>query len=101
MHLISALQLAGFRHVLGTLWEVGDRQSVHCPGVDVATAFYIHMCMETMSWGDESVALALHLALRAGRAGMNHGEQKQRDSKVKSEKRQDNYQWVPFVHFGV
>lgn len=34
VHLISSLQLAGFRHVVGTLWEVSDQ---HC--FDVARVF--------------------------------------------------------------
>lgn len=29
IHLISACQLAGFRHVIGTLWEVDDETCVH------------------------------------------------------------------------
>lgn len=35
IHLISSLQLAGFRHVVGTLWDVSDQ---HC--VEVARVFY-------------------------------------------------------------
>ena len=35
IHLASAFQLAGFRHVIGTLWEVSDS---HC--VDVARVVY-------------------------------------------------------------
>ncbi|KAK7712431.1 hypothetical protein SLS64_004815 [Diaporthe eres] len=35
IHLVSAYQLAGFRHVVGTLWEVSDE---YC--VDMAKAFY-------------------------------------------------------------
>jgi CHAT domain-containing protein len=35
IHLVSACQLVGFRHVVGTLWEVNDK---HC--VDVAKNLY-------------------------------------------------------------
>ncbi|KAG7413535.1 hypothetical protein Forpe1208_v008069 [Fusarium oxysporum f. sp. rapae] len=35
VHLISAFQLAGFQHVIGTLWEVNDRAYV-----DIATVVY-------------------------------------------------------------
>jgi len=40
IHIFSALQLAGFRHVVGTLWEVSDK---HC--VDVARVLYETYCM--------------------------------------------------------
>jgi CHAT domain-containing protein len=32
IHLVSAFQLAGFRHVIGTLWEVSDP---HCVGIAI------------------------------------------------------------------
>lgn len=57
MHLISACQLAGFRHVIGTLWEVNDAICV-----DVARMLYEEMRDGKMS--DESVAWGLHQASR-------------------------------------
>jgi CHAT domain-containing protein len=62
IHLISAFQLAGFRHVVGTLWAVSD---THC--VDVAGFLYNTMAKEGMS--DEAVCLGLHLAVRELRDG--------------------------------
>jgi CHAT domain-containing protein len=53
IHLISACQLAGFRHVIGTLWEVNDQSCV-----DVARITYEGMKDGKMS--DESVCLGLH-----------------------------------------
>ncbi|UWP79160.1 CHAT domain-containing protein [Dactylosporangium fulvum] len=41
IHLGSAFQLAGFRHVVGTLWEINDRIAV-----DVARAFYAGLAGE-------------------------------------------------------
>ena len=57
LHLISAYQLAGFRHVIGTLWSVDDRLSV-----DMARMTYKGMKAEGMV--DESVCRGLHNATR-------------------------------------
>lgn len=57
IHLISACQLAGFRHVIGTMWEVKDE---HC--VDVAQTTY-----ESLRDGgvtDETVGRGLHKATK-------------------------------------
>jgi hypothetical protein len=62
VHLVSAFQLAGFRHVIGTLWEVSD---MHC--VDVARVFYETIRDEGMT--DSAVCRGLHRAIRALRAG--------------------------------
>ncbi|MGC4773304.1 CHAT domain-containing protein [Micromonospora sp. DT44] len=53
LHITGAFQLAGFRHVIGTLWEVDDAVSLA-----LTTAFYEH--------GDAtgSAAYALHSAVR-------------------------------------
>ncbi|KAG6364092.1 hypothetical protein INS49_005690 [Diaporthe citri] len=58
IHLVSAYQLAGFRHVVGTLWEVSDR---YC--VDMARAFYEGLRGRDKT--DFAVARALHTAVRA------------------------------------
>ncbi|CAJ0547447.1 Ff.00g042010.m01.CDS01 [Fusarium sp. VM40] len=55
IHLISACQLAGFRHVVGTLWEVNDESCV-----DVARITYEMMRDEGLK--DESVSRGLHAA---------------------------------------
>jgi CHAT domain-containing protein len=57
IHLMSACQLAGFRYVIGSLWEVPDK---HC--VDVAKDVYNAMIKAGMS--DESVSQGLHNAIR-------------------------------------
>ncbi|KAF9772715.1 hypothetical protein IL306_009564 [Fusarium sp. DS 682] len=57
IHLISACQLAGFRHVIGTLWEVNDKLCV-----DMARITYEGMRDGSMT--DESVCRGLHNATR-------------------------------------
>jgi tetratricopeptide (TPR) repeat protein len=56
VHLINSCQLAGFRHVIGTLWEVSDS---HC--LTVAKIFYETLRGEGME--DRSVYRALHKAI--------------------------------------
>jgi hypothetical protein len=57
IHLISACKLAGFRHVIGTLWEVEDEVCL-----DVARVTY--RCMLAGGMTDESVCLGLHEATK-------------------------------------
>ncbi|KAF5558571.1 tpr domain-containing protein [Fusarium mexicanum] len=57
LHLISACRLAGFRHVVGTLWEVGDEACV-----DVAETVYQELKDSGME--DGSVCRGLHKAVR-------------------------------------
>jgi CHAT domain-containing protein len=53
IHLASAFQLAGYRHVIGTLWPIGDRHAV-----DVADLVYPAIV------GGADVAAAVHGATR-------------------------------------
>jgi CHAT domain-containing protein len=55
IHLMGACQLAGFQHVIGSLWPVSDS---HC--VDTAMVVYNGILQAGMS--DESVARSLHRA---------------------------------------
>ncbi|KAL2014889.1 hypothetical protein VTN00DRAFT_2414 [Thermoascus crustaceus] len=57
IHLISAIQLAGFRHAVGALWEVSDK---YC--VDVARVVYETLQVEGMK--DEAVARGVHRGIR-------------------------------------
>ncbi|MFE3906663.1 CHAT domain-containing protein [Streptomyces sp. NPDC059153] len=61
VHLASACQLAGFRHVVGTLWEISD---AHAP--DVAERFYNHLWHNGILNTDRA-ATALHAAVRETR----------------------------------
>jgi len=56
-HLISACQLAGFRHVIGTLWEINDELCVD-------TARITYKGMRDGGMTDESVCRGLHKAIR-------------------------------------
>ncbi|KAK6544679.1 hypothetical protein TWF694_001365 [Orbilia ellipsospora] len=58
LHLVSACQLAGFRHVVGSLWEVPDRESV-----DMATEMYGTIIENGMIDGSK-IALGVHKATR-------------------------------------
>jgi len=61
IHLISSFRLAGFRHVIGSLWEVKDE---YC--VDVAKVFYETLLDEGIT--DDAVCLGLHRATKALRS---------------------------------
>jgi hypothetical protein len=63
IHLVSACQLAGFRHVIGTLWEVNDQTCV-----EMARVTYGVLKDEGMT--DEVVCKALHMATKALRDSM-------------------------------
>ncbi|XEV01119.1 hypothetical protein FSHL1_006406 [Fusarium sambucinum] len=96
IHLVSAFQLAGFRHVVGTLWEVSDP---HC--VDVATILYQTLCEDGMT--DEAVSYGLHRALRKLRDDSSWGGTRrdaEREDKRPTEECSLNTYWIPFVHFG-
>ncbi|KAH7184602.1 CHAT domain-containing protein [Fusarium flagelliforme] len=106
IHLISACQLAGFRHIIGTLWKVQDE---HC--VDVARITY-----ETIREGgmtDDSVCRGLHRATRAmrdiwldsmeedGNSALRGEDRKARDIIPCEEDEPAPAYWVPYVHFGI
>ncbi|KAJ4233187.1 hypothetical protein NW759_001968 [Fusarium solani] len=102
VHLIGAYQLAGFRHVIGTLWGVDDDDSVM-----MATATYENM-LEDMT--DESVCRSLHkaaLRLRNNKRYPNVGADQTGARKCAfvdpsaDESGEDGASWIPFVHFGV
>jgi hypothetical protein len=122
IHLISAFQLAGFRHVIGALWEVNDEVCV-----DVARITYEGMRDRRMIKGhmtDESVCRSLHNAIRKlrdnwlgvkgskrrltdhlGARDVSHGDQRDdrlpRDGSISEEDDEGSLSWVPYVHFGV
>ncbi|CAF3572566.1 unnamed protein product [Fusarium graminearum] len=97
IHLISSLQLAGFQHVVGTLWEVSDK---YC--VDVARVFYKTLQEEGLA--DTSICRALHKATKALRDGQISAEMKTRYAVCvdfnEPIKVLDNFHWVPYIHFG-
>ncbi|KAH7120490.1 CHAT domain-containing protein [Dactylonectria macrodidyma] len=119
IHLVSACQLAGYRHVIGTLWEVNDELCV-----DIARLTYEGIRDGGMT--DESVCRGLHNGLRElrnrwlgmrgkvrGKSSMNMvkppvlreqvGSEMLRDVIVVDEDHdaEGMLQWVPYVHYGV
>jgi CHAT domain-containing protein len=76
--LAAALHFTGFRHVIATLWSVGDRTSA-----DVAAAVYADLAAGGVLHAGRS-AEALHHAVRDLRA--RSGD--------------DLTTWMPFVHIG-
>lgn len=120
IHLISAFRLAGFRHVIGTLWEVHDE---YC--IDIAKSTYEEIRGGGMT--DSSVCRGLHVASRELRKHcfdmeMSRCEKQAREFRVRSTHHSDEGQaqrmsqrdilpcdedfdlpfyWVPYVHFGV
>ncbi|KAH7178156.1 CHAT domain-containing protein [Fusarium sp. MPI-SDFR-AT-0072] len=97
IHLVGAFYLTGFRHAIGTLWEVSDK---HC--VDVAEAFYETLRDEGMT--DLSVCRGLHRALRKLRDKGRAKSKYIRDITAVSEEEDQpdlgNTNWMPYVHFG-
>jgi hypothetical protein len=90
IHLMSACQLAGFRHVVGTLWEADDRYSV-----DAAREVY--KAIQNNGWGNEAVALGVHNAARILRAktsrlswGTGYAVREEGDPSI----------WATYVHVG-
>ena len=131
IHLISACQLAGFQHVVGTLWQVNDRSCV-----DVATATY--KWMQGAGISDDSVSEGLHRAVKSLRGQwislnkatgalrryvmrgqdikksekqelsvtekLNGWQSREKDSRYVEECDDETLSplhWVPYVHFGV
>ncbi len=126
IHLVSACQLVGFRHVIGTLWNVNDAISV-----DMARITYEGIRDGGMT--DESVCRGLHNATRqlrdrwftgiamprragiAGKSEEPHGDLErgaqdapdntrdailhQGDGRAALTKKP--LHWVPYVHYGV
>ncbi|KAH8782658.1 TPR domain-containing protein [Diaporthe sp. PMI_573] len=119
IHLTSAFQLAGFRHVIGTLWEVDDELCV-----EMAKLMYEYLGKNGLC--DESVSRGLHQATRTLRdrwLGQQQGTGAQRESAVAGFRdaelgirdaelgirdaelcdvaQQHRPLWVPYIHFGV
>ncbi|KAL7924177.1 CHAT domain-containing protein [Trichoderma austrokoningii] len=108
IHLSSAFQLAGFLHVIGTLWSVDDELSV-----EIAEMTY-----KTLRGGmrDDLVSRGLHDAIRtlrdrwvdrANGGATNEsriggtGLRESRHAQLDDDEEPGNPLWIPYVHFGV
>ncbi|KAL4744388.1 hypothetical protein BDW72DRAFT_212734 [Aspergillus terricola var. indicus] len=106
IHLTSAYQLAGFRHVIGTLWSVDDELSV-----DMARMTY--ELLRDTGGTDESVSQGLHHATRQLRdrwiqAEIGSEETELRDLKLERDVELEDMEvgrsqayWIPYVHYGI
>lgn len=59
LHVVSGFQVAGFRHVIGTLWPSDDDVCVK-----LQSQFYAELCRDgTLLYTDRAIAMALHKAV--------------------------------------
>ncbi|HEX6448059.1 MAG TPA: CHAT domain-containing protein [Trebonia sp.] len=63
IHVASSFQLAGYPHVIGTLWPVSDRFSAR-----LTERFYAALAADIADGRPADPAVALHSAVRALRA---------------------------------
>lgn len=87
IHLTSAFQLAGFPHVIGTLWEVDDQIAV-----GIADAFYTHLRTEDGAIDTRRAAWALHQTVRGVRDG--------HDLPGNLNRTQVPFLWAAYLHVG-
>jgi CHAT domain len=80
VHMTSAFQMAGYRHVIGTLWPVNDLAAVR-----IATDVYAHLAGDHPSGLDtDAAAVALHRATRS----------------LRTDYLELPSQWAPYMHTG-
>ncbi|MGC0334467.1 tetratricopeptide (TPR) repeat protein [Streptomyces sp. SAI-170] len=87
IHLTSAFQLAGFPHVIGTLWGIDDRIAVR-----IAEAFYEGLKSDSTALDPDRAARALHEAVRRIRDG--------HDLAPGHDRRQAPSVWAAHLHAG-
>ncbi|ETS75481.1 hypothetical protein PFICI_12425 [Pestalotiopsis fici W106-1] len=104
IHLTAAYQLAGFRHVIGTLWSVDD-------SICVEMARMIYEVLRDDGINDKAVREGLHRASRRLRDVWVQndkvkieaftGRRSERDGKLDDDTaRERPALWVPYVHYG-
>ncbi|KAK6349149.1 hypothetical protein TWF730_009903 [Orbilia blumenaviensis] len=105
IHLMGACQLAGFRHVIGSMWVVSDER---CPMV--AQDVYETIVAENLS--DESVAKGLHNAiinLRRKTGGSGYRRDRNGDVCYEGGEEEEDLEtnggdprlWAPYIHVGI
>jgi CHAT domain-containing protein len=83
--LTSAFQLAGFPHVVGTLWEIDDQTAV-----TIADTFYTHLRTPDGTIDTGQAAWALHQAVRGLRDG--------HDLPGQLDRTQVPFLWAAYLH---
>ncbi|KAI2632251.1 CHAT domain-containing protein [Hypoxylon sp. NC1633] len=98
IHLANAFQLAGFCHVVGTLWKVDD-------GLCVSMARMLYEFLRENGLQDDCVSRGLHHAAKIHRAQWLKGDTiSEVDRGSRAEIIEDPTApalWIPYVHFGV
>ncbi|KAH7109972.1 CHAT domain-containing protein [Dactylonectria macrodidyma] len=112
LHLMSACQLVGFRHVVGTLWAASDS---HC--VDVARSVFSRAAAFGSTGSDAEVPLGVRDGInRLRRQGETHEEQEEHEKNL-AEANRDGFNvasyasvqswtgvdprlWAPYLHIG-
>ena len=99
IHLMSACQLAGFRHIVGSLWEVSDQYCIYA-------AREVYKALGNgESFNDEAIALGVHNAARFLR-DITRDKDGTREwdllghGKKGSNEQGDPLTWAAYVHFG-
>lgn len=86
IHLASAMQVAGFINVVGSLWYVGERAAL-----EVVTEFYRLLGLGSSQLAPEEIAKALHFAVLKFRETTRSAANGGKGNPVA---------WAPFVHYG-
>ncbi|EFY88848.1 TPR Domain containing protein [Metarhizium acridum CQMa 102] len=112
LHLMAAYQAAGFRHVIGTLWEVNDKSCVEAANMTYEWVQQRNMADDSVSEGLHHATIKLREswvsdnAARAARGAPTVTERARsgqgtvrypRDAELCEEA---PLYWVPYVHFG-
>ena len=87
IHMAGAFQLAGFRSVIGTLWQIDDQSSS-----EIAEFVYRAMLTENDNLDVRRAAYGLHFALRELR------DRCWNESRFQSS---DPLKWAPYIHVGI
>ncbi|KAI1361711.1 hypothetical protein F5Y08DRAFT_347631 [Xylaria arbuscula] len=107
MHLISAFQLGGFRHVIGTLWEVNDKSCTKMAKVTYEGIRNGGMTDDSLrdTWLEQSSKESNNKSI-CGPTTMREGQSRLLRDIVPDEDDDDTEGshpafWIPYVHFGV
>lgn len=84
LHVASMLQVAGFPHVIGTMWEVKDTVSASMAGKFYTWLRTLMAENDADSDNHEAVAMALHMA----------------SEEIREQNPAAYLDWVPYVHYG-
>ncbi|KAJ5652335.1 hypothetical protein N7507_009761 [Penicillium longicatenatum] len=82
LHVVCGFQVAGFRHVIGTLWPSDDSVCM-----ELARSFYAELCRNgNLECTDRDVGMALHQAVSAVLTSVDYEKRPLR--------------WAQYVHYG-